>query len=297
MDLESLEAFRRTAATAVGEVSYLDVGSGRVAMFLHGAGTNALLWRHVIGLLADERRCIALDLPLHGRTPARPGQDFALPALAEVVEALRAALRLDQIDLVANDTGGAVAQIYAVRYPRHLRTLTLTNCDTQGNLPPEAFKPTIDAAAAGQISASLPALLADPAQLAVVRDLVFGTGYADVEHLGLDVAEAFLQPVLGTVERAREFERFLLSIRDEDLRAVESQLRRLTAPTLLAWGTDDIFFDLSWARWLHSAIPGVTRLAEIDGGRLFLADERAADLVPLLREHWDTTEVERRLPA
>jgi pimeloyl-ACP methyl ester carboxylesterase len=297
MDLETLETFRRSVTTAAGEVSYLDVGSGPAALFVHGVGTSALLWRNVIGLLADERRCIALDLPLHGRTPAAPGQDFTLPALAEVVEALRAALSLERVDLVANDTGGGVAQLYAVRYPQHLRTLALTNCDTQGNVPPEAFRPTIDAAAAGQISALLPGLLADPSQLATVRDLVYSNGYADVDRLDPDVAEAFLRPVVGTVDRAREFERFLLAIRDEDLRAIEPQLRHLAVPTLLAWGTDDVFFGPSWARWLESAIPGVTRLAEIEGGRLFLPDERAADLVPLLREHWASAEVGRRLPA
>jgi pimeloyl-ACP methyl ester carboxylesterase len=39
-------------------------------------------------------------------------------------------LNLDQIDLVANDTGGAVAQIAAAHLGDRLATLTLTNCDT-----------------------------------------------------------------------------------------------------------------------------------------------------------------------
>lgn len=55
------EGFLRIAA---GELSYIDVGHGRTAMFLHGIGTNALLWRNVIAQVSGEhRRCIALDLP------------------------------------------------------------------------------------------------------------------------------------------------------------------------------------------------------------------------------------------
>ncbi len=65
-------------------MSCLDVGSGPVALFVHGVGTNALLWHHIIDAFADDRRCVAIDLPLHGRTPAAPGQDFSLSALADV---------------------------------------------------------------------------------------------------------------------------------------------------------------------------------------------------------------------
>lgn len=283
MDLHQFDAYRHRTSTETGEMSYLDVGVGPVALFVHGLGTNALLWRNVIGAVGPQRRCVALDLPLHGRTPAAPGQDFTLPALAAVVEGLRAALDLGQVDLVANDTGGAVAQVYAAQHPQHLRTLTLIDCETEGNVPPAAFQPTVDAAAAGLLSAGAADLLAD---LSAARGLAFGSGYQDVENLPFDVVEAYLHPVLGTFERAQEFERFLLSIHDDDLRAVQPQLRRLTVPTLIVWGTDDPFFELSHAKSLADLIPGAAGVAEIDGGRLFLPDERAADLVPLLLDHW-----------
>jgi pimeloyl-ACP methyl ester carboxylesterase len=84
MTIIELEAHRRTITTPHGPVSCIDVGSGPVALFVHGLGTNALLWRHVIRAFADDRRCVAIDLPLHGRTPAAAGQDFSLSALAEV---------------------------------------------------------------------------------------------------------------------------------------------------------------------------------------------------------------------
>jgi len=45
------------------------------------------------------------------------------------------------VDLVANDSGGGVAQIFAARFPQRLRTLTLTNCGTHDNWPPPGFQP------------------------------------------------------------------------------------------------------------------------------------------------------------
>jgi pimeloyl-ACP methyl ester carboxylesterase len=58
-----------------------------------------------------------VDLPLHGRTPVQPGQDLSLTGLARVVEDFCAALDLSGVDLVANDTGGAVAEIVRPGHP------------------------------------------------------------------------------------------------------------------------------------------------------------------------------------
>jgi pimeloyl-ACP methyl ester carboxylesterase len=282
VNVSELEAHRRTVTTAAGPVSCIDVGVGPVALFVHGVGTNALLWRHVIDALAGERRCVALDLPLHGATPAAD-RDFGLGALAGSLEEFCAAAGLGPVDLVAHDTGGAVAQIFAGRHPQRIRSLCLTNCDTHDNVPPEAFKPTVELAASGALAAGAPALMAD---LPTTRELVFGTGYEDVTRLDLDVVRSFLEPVLGTPERAHQFERLLLSLRPDDLLAAEDQLARLAAPTLIVWGTGDVFFELRWAYWLKDLIPGATDVVEIDGARLFFPDERAGELVEPLRAHW-----------
>ncbi len=64
------------------------------------------------------------------------------------------------------------------------------------------------------------------------------------------------------------------------------QLRELTVPTLVVWGTGDAFFDVSWAYWLRDTIPGTTRVVTVDGARLFFPEERPMDLVPHLEQHW-----------
>jgi pimeloyl-ACP methyl ester carboxylesterase len=283
VDLLSFDAQRHSVSTRSGPISYVDLGQGPVALFVHGVGTNALLWRNVIPLVSSQRRCVALDLPLHGHTPARQDQDFSLSALATVVEDFCDALDLHDIDLIANDTGGAVAQIFAARHPRRLASFTLTNCETHDNVPPAAFKPSIDQAARGEISASAPQVMAN---LGAARSVIFGSSYEHPEQLGEDVVRAYLEPVLGTPEHARQFERFLCSLQAADLLAVESQLRQFDVPTLVVWGTDDVFFDKHWADWLQATIPGVTEVVEVDGGRLFFPDERAAELAPHLLRHW-----------
>ena len=284
MNLAEYDSNRQMADTKSGPVGYIDVGSGRPALFVHGVGTSGLLWRNVIGALKDERRCIALDLPLHGRTPVRPGQDLTLTGLAKVVEDFCAALDLTGVDLVANDTGGAVAQIVAAHQPQRLATFTLTNCETQGNVPPLAFKPTVWLARAGLFTLLFgPRLLRD---LPKTRKRAYGMGYQDIGKVPLEVVRSYLEPLAGTKDLARQYQRWIASLRNRDLAAIEPALRRLTVPTLVVWGTGDIFFRPRYAHWLRDTIPGVTDVVTIDGGRLFFPDERAADLVPHLRAHW-----------
>jgi alpha/beta hydrolase fold len=104
-------------------ISAIDVDQDGVAVFVHGVGIGALLWRNVIEQLESERRCIAIDLVPHGRTPARPDQSVSLSALAELIEQVCAAFELKHIDLVANDTGGgdrSDLRRAACGSPRHL---------------------------------------------------------------------------------------------------------------------------------------------------------------------------------
>jgi pimeloyl-ACP methyl ester carboxylesterase len=283
VNMTELESHRRAVDTPSGPVSCIDIGEGPPALFIHRVGTNALLWGHAIRSIADKCRCVALDLPLHGGTPAPADQDFRLRALAEFVEGFCEAAELDAVHLVAHDTGGAVAQVFAANHPERLRSLCLTNCDTHDNVPPEAFKATVELAASGALAEGAPALLAD---IESAREMVFGSGYEDVSHLELDRVRSYLGPVIGTPERARQFESLLLALAPDDLLAVEPELSRLSVPTLVVWGTDDVFFELSWAYWLKSLIPGVTELVEIDGGRLFFPDERADEFVAALQAHW-----------
>jgi pimeloyl-ACP methyl ester carboxylesterase len=283
MDLQEFIRHRKRVMTRSGEVGYVEVGDGPTTLFLHGVGTNGYLWRNVIDGLRDERRCIAVDLPLHGTTPSAPGQDFSLGGLARVIEDFCDALDLTGIDLVANDTGGAVAQAFAVRHPERLRTFALTNCDTHDNMPPEAFKPTVDLAAAGALAPAAADLLADPE---AARAAVFADTYEHPELVTDETIRVFLEPVLGSLERAKEFERLLVSLKAEDLVAIEPGLKALDVPTIVVWGTGDVFFAIDWAYWLRDTIPGVTEVVEIDGARLFFPDERAAELLPHLRRHW-----------
>lgn len=284
MDISTLETHRRHATTASGAVSYLDVGQGRPAVFIHGILTNSLLWRHVIPEVAgNQRRCIAVDLPGHGHTPAAaPDADVSLTGLAKRVIELCDHLGLDRFDLVANDTGGAVAQIVAAHLGERLTTFTLTNCDTEGNAPPFLFKPVAVAARLGLLARLGPRIAAN-------RRLKLSgltAGYPHPGRLPTQVVDDYYRPVFGTPETSRAFARLAAAISSADLAAVRSRLAELRVPTLIVWGTGDVFFPVKWARRLADLIPGTVRVVAIDGARMHFPDYRAKEFIPPLRQHW-----------
>jgi pimeloyl-ACP methyl ester carboxylesterase len=283
--LEHFDTHRKRAMTQLGPVSYIDTGGqGRPVLFVHGVATSSYLWRNVIGLLGSERRCVAIDLPLCGQTPAAPDQDFSLPGLADFVAACCDALELRDIDLVANDTGGAVAQVFAARHPDRLATLTLTNCETHTNVHPPPLLPALLLARLGLL-APLGRMLWRSGALRAKR--MYRSGYSDIANLPDDIALAWLEAALGTAGAARLSQRSARSVHARDLLAIEPALARLQVPTLIVWGTGDIFFKRKWAYWLRDTIPGATEVIEVTGARLFFPDERAAEFTAALRRHWD----------
>ena len=283
--MERLDKYRDQVQTKSGPASYIDTGGpGRVALFVHGLGTSSYLWRHVIGQLDGQRRCVAVDLPLHGQTPAAADQDFTLPGFARFLAEFCEGLELTDIDLVANDTGGAISQVFATGHPELLHTLTLTNCEAHDNLPPKLLLPAVWLAHMGLAARISPRLLRD---IRRGRKRFYGLGYQDIENLPEDLARFWLESQFATPELARQNERIMTSLHARDLLAIEPALARLQVPTLIVWGTGDKFFRLKWAYWLRDTIPGATEVVELSGARIFFPDERATELTAALRRHWD----------
>jgi pimeloyl-ACP methyl ester carboxylesterase len=277
-------ATRRTVQTGSGRISYAEQGSGPAALFVHGVLLNGYLWRHQLAGLSDMRRCIAVDLLAHGDTEIAPDQDVSVTANAKMLREFLDALKLEQVDLVGNDSGGGIVQIFAALFPERVRSLTLTNCDVHDNWPPEAFKPFLAVAAAGGLRGTLDAMLADKNVYRSPEAL--GPAYEYPERVHDETIEKYLRPLVRTDQRTRDLERFLAAFDNQHTRAIEARLITLKAPTLIVWGTDDVYFDVKWSHWLANTIPGTRRRVEFRGARIFFPEERWEAFNKELRAHW-----------
>jgi steroid delta-isomerase-like uncharacterized protein len=194
------------------------------------------------------------------------------------------ALGEEQVDLVANDSGGAIAQIVAAQAPHRIRTLTLTNCDAHDNWPPADFQPIQDMARAG--------LLADGLMAAAVDPSIARAALTDALESPDAVPESFLSAVFAPFAdsaRARAVESWVAGMEPSPTVAIHDDLARFLTPTLIAWGTADVFFDRSWAQWLSDTIPGTVNVVEVPGGKLLWPLEHPEMLVTHLRDLWTNT--------
>jgi pimeloyl-ACP methyl ester carboxylesterase len=277
---------RRTAQTRCGDIAYLESGAGPAAVFIHGVFLNADLWRHQLDDLADIRRCVAIDLLAHGQSACpEPGQ-MTIDLQVEMVLAFLDALSLGAVDLVANDTGGAIAQLVAVRAPARIRSLTLTNCDVHDNWPPAAFAPVHDLARQGLLVDALAAVAADPA----AARSALSSGFERPDDITDQTIAGFLGPFGASPARAQAVQEYVAGMDHGVTVAIKDDLARFHSPTLIVWGTADVFFDVAWARWLAATIPGTVRCVEVDGARLFFPLERPAEFNREIRDLWITTD-------
>ena len=291
MDIATFHASRRFAEVKSGRIAYFEKGQGPAALFVHGVPLNGYHWRHVIDRVQHRRRCIAIDLMGLGYSEIAPSQDVSFTAQARMIAEVLDATGIDQVDLIGNDSGGAIAQIFAANYPGRLNSLILTNADVHDGWPPPQVLPLMERARNGTLAGIFQPLLERP-DLARER---YGRGepvplfrsYADPSVLTDEVIRLYLQPLLSSKHRIEAFQRYWLGFDNKHTVAIYPALKTLQVPTLIVWGLKDFFFDKKWAYWLKDTIPGAKRVVEVEDARLFFPEDRPDTLAAPMLEFWD----------
>lgn len=123
MNADQYRKFRKYAALKNTRIAYIERGDGSVALFLHGFPPNGFQWRGIVPRLSKHRRCIAPDFMGLGYTETAEQQEISPKTQAEMLAEFLDALGIPTVDIIANDTGGEVTQLFAARYPDRMRSL------------------------------------------------------------------------------------------------------------------------------------------------------------------------------
>lgn len=109
-------------------LAYHRTGEGDPLICLPGGPMQASAYLGDLGGLSAYRSLALLDLRGTGESamPADPAS-YRCDRLVDDVEALRAHLRQDRIDLLGHCAGGTLAVLYAARHPDRIRRLVLVN--------------------------------------------------------------------------------------------------------------------------------------------------------------------------
>jgi pimeloyl-ACP methyl ester carboxylesterase len=275
-------------AAALGPARKLDLGGGRrirahvtgqgpAVVLVHGALVNANLWRRVVPLL-EGRTCVALDLPLGSHIEAMPRDaDLSPPALADLIADAIAALELEDVTIVGNDTGGALTQILATRRPERIGRVVLTSCDAFDNFPPRLFRWVLaPARVPGAIPVAFGGLRARP-----LRRLPIAYGWLSNEAPEREVEDSYMLPVLTRGDVRRDLRKLLAGLDPRHTLDAAAKLTGFDKPVLIAWSANDRFFPPAHAERLARLIPDA-RLEWIEGARTFSPEDAPERLAALI---------------
>lgn len=283
------EKERRFAETSFGRIAHIDRGTGRAALFLHGFPLSSFQWRGAIDRLSDSRRCLAPDFLGLGYTEVAAGQSVTPSAQADMLATFLDRLSVRDVDLIANDSGGAVAQLFVTRYPDRVRTLLLTNCDVETDSPPAALQPVLDLARAGVY----PDLWLEPwlhhKDVARSSNGLGGMCYSNPEHPTDAAIEQYLAPLVASAERKALVNRYALGLTPNPLQGIEQKLRKCTVPTRVLWGMSDTIFSGRSPDYLAGILPKFKGIRRINEAKLFFPEEYPDVIAGEARLLWKTS--------
>lgn len=219
-------------------IRYLEAGTGRTLVCLHGAGGLHITTSHE--MLAVHYRVIAFEMPGFGETE---NQRSSITDLADTIAAACENLALSAFNLMGTSIGGLVALWLAVRHPARVAALVL------------------DAPAAIRADAT-PPLSGSPEERA--RRL-----YAHPERMPPlpDVSPALAEQRLALTRRLRG------PARDP---ALEDAIRRLEMPVLVLFGTRDGLVSPDLGRIYKELLPAAHLVFVYDAGHAIGAERPEA---------------------
>ena len=285
----------RTLEIEDGRIEYRirGEGCGPAVVFLHGIIANADVWRGVVSDLASDHACVAPDWPLGAhRLGMRPGTDFSLPGIARMVERFLVAAGLDQVVLVANDTGGAVAQYVAAAHPQRIAGLVLTPCDAFDNFPPPPIR---HLRLFGRTTWGL-WLLAQTLRWRFVQRLPIAFGLLTERPIPAAIMRSYTGPLRDHASTRRDFAALVRQIHPRYTVEVAPRLASYRRPVLLAWARERRrFFPLDHAHRLAAIFPDA-RVEIIEDSGPFVTEDQPAAVAAAIRR-FVAGQVHRRVGA
>lgn len=270
-EVAKFRAARRLAELPFGRIAYVERGVGpKAALFLHGAPLNSFQWRGALDRLSPVRRCIAPDFMGLGYSEVSAGQSLAAAAQVEMLAALLYKLGAASVDIVASDSGGAVAQLFLLRYPQRVRSMMLTNCDIEPHSPPAEIAPVLEMARQGTLADDTAKWLTDKA---LARSTFGAAVFHNPAQLTDEIIEYYAAPLVSTPLRRAQYHEFHNALSPNPLAGIEAQLRRSTVPVRMVWGASDTIFTMADARYLDQVFPRSQGIRAIPEGKLFFQEE------------------------
>jgi len=243
-----------------GTIAYQVAGAGPDVLLLHGLFAQKEQWNEVLCALAKAGyRASALDLPGYAQSTGYPIEVYALENQVELIDRLMRVRGVANFHLAGNSMGGAIAALYAKRYPHQVASLAFIG----GPLGIGEWAAPVKQAILRGVNPFIPI---DQRQL----DLELRLLLVNVPVLPAELKQAMIAPYVDHRQHYRQVWD-IVNLYGSALRAQQSS--RL--PTLIVWGNKDQIFDVGGAQSLIEKYPNSQQVFLDDVGHLPMLDAPA----------------------
>jgi len=278
---EATEAFRRTPDrfldVGAGEVAYRRFGTGPDVLFVHGWPVSGATFRTLLPYLVDDVTCHVIDFPGAGSSRFDATTTITIDRHIETVRAVVDQLGLDAFAVVGHDSGGMIARHALAGDPR-VRAWGLVDTEQPRGLS-WRFRSFLLLQHVPGVAGILGWLMGN--RTLRRSRLALGDAFADRSRLDGEFDELFLAPIHRIPVRREAAAQLLRSFDGRYVTMLGDLHRRIEVPVQLVWGEHDPFFPLDWAREMVGTFPDA-RLTVIDGAKLFVHEERPAEVAAAL---------------
>jgi pimeloyl-ACP methyl ester carboxylesterase len=228
--LAAIPVTERRLQLAGQPTAVLEGGDGPPVVLLHSSGEFAALWMRVIPELVTTHRVVAPDLPGHGASQPADGPldaDHAVAWLGALIDRTCPSSPA----LVGHGLGGALAARFAIAHPDRLSGLVLVDAFGLGPFEPAA-----------EFGLALHRFLEQPTEH--TRDGLFEQCFVDLGGLRQQLEERWQPLATYALDRARTpsqqaaLSRLMPQLGQPAIPPAD--LARITVPTTLIWGRDDL---------------------------------------------------------
>ncbi len=262
--------------------SYWEKGKGQTLIFLHGALANGYTWRKVLEELSKYYRCIVPHLPLGGhQIPIGANSDLSPIGIGHLLKSFLDYKQAESYTIIANDTGGAYAQVFAAIYPEKVTGMILSNCEGVDVFPPPSF---IYLRYAVSVPFFLPLMSMVFGVTSILKHpLLFGKLSFRVTKE--ELAEGYLASFIKDKAIRNDFKKVVKYWQPFYTLMAAEKLRTFQVPVLVVWGNrDTALFPKKQMQKLLKVFPNV-QWVEIKNSKTYIQEDAAEETIYLIKQY------------
>jgi len=240
------------------EIVYLEGGQGEPILMVHGFAANKDNWTRFAKFVTPVHHVVALDLPGFGDSTCLDNASYRIADQAKRLDQLANAVGFKKFHIVGNSMGGHIAGRYTVMFPERVITLGLFN--------------------ASGVKSPVPSEMAQRLAKGEPNPLVAGS----VDEFDRLLKFVFFTPpeipsfakklLVGEAMKHKAGNERIFKQLSGELEALEPDLPRIKARTLVLWGDRDRVLDVSSVQVLERGLPNSATVIMKDCGHLTMIE-------------------------